>query len=459
MKLSPSRFRKQVAENLGKEKQREVLWNSTATANLKRNKCRASVQGWESLSEQARLIKKHTIDNLDRYLEEFALNAEKRGIKVFWAETGEDAVRYVTELALKKGMSKVVKSKSMVTEEVGLNHCLENAGITSVETDLGEYIAQIAGQMPSHIVGPVIHLSKEDVGRIYQEKLGIEYTDKAEEITIFTRNLLRKAFLEAQIGISGVNFAMAAEGKFAVVENEGNARMATGLPAVHIALMGMEKVIPSMKYLPLFMKVLTASATGQKISNYLNIIGGPDSEGPEEIHVVILDNGRSRVLADPELRQSLYCLRCGACLNTCPVYRRISGHGYGSVYSGPIGSVLTPLFQGLENATDLPFASSLCGSCSETCPVKIPLHSLLLRLRSDIVRAGLKPALEKLCWQGWLFVNDDEEVYRKAGMLLRLMQKALPGDSLFVPGWSASRKFPKVWKKTFRRISEEQDGK
>ncbi len=457
MKLSPAKFRKQVKDCLKKETQRKVLWKSTASANKKRLNCKASIDDWENLSSQAHSVKKHVINNLDSYLEKFAKRASDNGINIFWAETGEEAVRYVMELALKKGITKAVKSKSMVTEELHLNDYLEKVGVNSVETDLGEYIAQIAGQMPSHIVGPVIHLSKEDVGKIYEDKLGIDYTDKAEELTIFTRKLLRKAFLEAELGISGVNFAMAEEGKFAVVENEGNARMSTGLPDVHVAMMGMEKLIPSMDYLPLFMKVLTASATGQKISNYLNIFGAPDGEGPSEIHVVIIDNGRSKVLADPQLRQALYCLRCGACLNTCPVYRRISGHGYGSVYPGPIGSVITPVFQGFEKTADLPFASSLCGMCSGECPVKIPLHHLLLKLRSDIEKAGLRPSMEKVCWEGWLFANNDDEIYKKAGNLLRLIQKAIPGDNLYAPGWSTTRNFPKAAEKTFRQIWNEED--
>jgi len=344
----------------------------------------AAAPDWEELRERARQIKEHTITHLDFYLEQLVAKVSALGGKVYWAETGDDVCRYIVELARDRGVKSVVKSKSMTTEEIGLNPALSAAGVEPVETDLGEYIVQLRRETPSHIITPAIHLAREDIGRLFAEKLGIEYTPEPERLTAAARERLRSIFLSATMGVTGVNFAIAETGTLVLVENEGNGRFSSTLPDTLVAIMGIEKVIPKLADLSHFLEVLARTATGQKLTCYTNFINGPrrtdDLDGPREVHVVMLDNGRSRMLADPVLREALYCLRCGACLNVCPVYRRIGGHAYGFPYSGPIGSIISPNLFG-SAAAQLPFASTLCGACREICPVKIDIPRILLHLR------------------------------------------------------------------------------
>jgi L-lactate dehydrogenase complex protein LldF len=345
---------------------------------------RAEFAPYEDERSAARAIKEDAIARLDELIVELTRMLQARGCHVFFASTAVEARDYILKVATDAGVKRVVKGKSMTTEEIALNPALERAGIEAIETDLGEYIVQLRHEPPSHIITPAIHLSKEDIGALFHEKLGIPYTAEPEKLTAEARTRLREAFLSAEMGVTGANFAIAETGTIVVVENEGNGRMSSTMPEIFVALMGIEKVIPKLADLPHFLEVLARTATGQKLTTYTNFINGPRSEGdldgPRDMHVVILDNGRTAMLADPVLREALYCIRCGACLNVCPVYRHIGGHAYRSPYPGPIGSIVSPNLVG-SAAGHLPFASTLCGACKDVCPVKIDIPRILLHLR------------------------------------------------------------------------------
>jgi L-lactate dehydrogenase complex protein LldF len=345
---------------------------------------RAEFPPFDTERDTARRIKEDAINRLDELLIELKSRLEASGCKVFIAADAEEARNYIVQVAQDRGVTKVVKGKSMTTEEIALNPALSAVGIEPVETDLGEYIVQLRHETPSHIITPAIHLSREDIGRLFAEKLGIDYTPEPEKLTAAARERLRSIFLSAEMGVTGVNFAIAETGTLVLVENEGNGRFSSTLPDTLVTVMGIEKVIPKLTDLSHFLEVLARTATGQKLTCYTNFINGPrrddDLDGPREIHVVMLDNGRSKMLADPVLREALYCLRCGACLNVCPVYRRIGGHAYGVPYSGPIGSIVSPNLFG-SAAAHLPFASTLCGACRDICPVKIDIPRILLHMR------------------------------------------------------------------------------
>jgi L-lactate dehydrogenase complex protein LldF len=390
---SSETFHENARAALADEPLRVALRRATSLFADKRQGAIASVDDWEGLRERARVIKAETLLHLDRYLTQFADNAERAGARVHWARDAAEACDVIGRIAIERGARTVVKSKSMATEEIHLNAALERRGITAVETDLGEYIIQLAGETPSHIVAPAIHKTKEQVAALFVEKLGIAATDDIASLTAAAREALRRCFAEADLGVSGVNFAIAETGTILVLENEGNARLTTTLPRTHVALMGIEKVIPRYEDLDVFLQLLPRSATGQRLSAYQSLLTGSKrgatDEGPDELHIVIMDNGRSRMLAHPMTRQSLACIRCGACLNVCPVYQEIGGHAYGSVYAGPIGAVITPQLFGLESAAQLPYASSLCGACREVCPVKIDIPGVLLHLRAEITRTSV----------------------------------------------------------------------
>jgi L-lactate dehydrogenase complex protein LldF len=346
---------------------------------------RAEFPAYEAERDASRRIKQDAIARLDELLVQLKERLEGNGCRVFFAADAAEARKYIVGLAREHGVRRVVKGKSMATEEIALNAALaEEAGCEVVETDLGEYIVQLRGERPSHIITPAIHLSKEDIGTLFHEKLNIPYTSEPEALTGVARQRLRDTFLAADMGVTGANFAIAETGTLVLVENEGNGRMSSTLPEIFVAVMGIEKVIPSMADLSHFLEVLARTATGQKLTTYTNFLSGPrregEADGPREVHVVMLDNGRSKMLADPVLREALYCLRCGACLNVCPIYRRIGGHAYGSTYPGPIGSIISPSLFGGATA-HLPFASTLCGACREICPVKIDIPRILLHLR------------------------------------------------------------------------------
>lgn len=355
--------------------------------------------------ERAKNIKWKAIETLDQQLEEFELNFTKRGGKVIWAEDSAQAIAEIIAICDAKNCKKLVKSKSMVTEEIHLNKALEEHGIESVETDLGEYIQQLDGEPPYHIVTPAMHKNKEDVAKLFHDKLGTPLNFTPEQLTLKAREILREKYVESEVGVTGANFIISDIGGIAVTENEGNARLSCAFPKTHIVVVGIEKMIPSITDLGLFWPLLSTFGTGQKVTVYNTIVTGPrqanESDGPEEMYVILLDNGRTNILKNPKTRESLYCIRCGACLNACPIYKNIGGHAYGATYSGPIGSVITPHLQGMADFKHLSYASSLCGNCTEVCAVKINLHELLLENRHESVEEGLAPFSERMAWKVW----------------------------------------------------------
>jgi L-lactate dehydrogenase complex protein LldF len=369
----------------------------TATSRFSIQRLAAATEraDWENLRRTGRAIRWEAVEHLDRYLQQLEAKIVEQGGVVHWARDGAEACAIVSQIAQRRGVRLAVKSKSMATEEINLNHALEEIGVEPIETDLGEYIIQLAGETPSHLLAPAIHRSKEEIARLFVEKLGVPYTEDVAELTQTARRTLRKRFLTATMGISGANFGVAETGTLVVVENEGNARLTTSAPAVHVAIMGIEKVIPKLQDLETLLTLLPRSATGQRMSSYVSLLNGKrrpgETDGPEEFHLVLLDNGRSGILADPETRESLICIRCAACLAACPVYRRAGGHAYGWVYQGPIGAVITPQLLGPAQAAPLPFASSLCGACRDACPVKIDLPRMLLHLREKVVEEVQQP--------------------------------------------------------------------
>jgi L-lactate dehydrogenase complex protein LldF len=420
----------------------------------------ASLADSGPLRDHAKRIKEHTLAHLDRCLEQLEASVVRRGGRVHWAATGADARRIVVEIAQKAGCRRAVKSKSMTSEEVHLNLALEAAGVEVTETDFGEFIIQLAGERPSHLVAPAVHHTRESIARILSKHVGAPLPDEPGPLARAGRRLLREKFAAADLGITGANFAVAETGTVVLVSNEGNARLTTTCPRVHVALMGMEKAIPRFADLPVFLKLLARAATGQTLSVYTTLITGPrrpgEADGPDEFHLVILDNGRSRVLASP-FRESLQCIRCGACLNACPVYRRVGGHAYGGVYSGPIGSILTPLYDGVAENPHLPHASSLCGACLAACPVQIDIPHMLIGLRELQHRTPRrKGAWERLAYglacavlrRPWLY----RLTLRAARLALRPLARGgwlrrLPGPGA---AWTDSRDFPAPAAKSFR---------
>jgi L-lactate dehydrogenase complex protein LldF len=425
----------------------------------------------DDVRDTARRIRAHTIAHLDRYLDQFATEATRRGCTVHWAETAADARRIVTDIARTEGIALAVKSKSMVTEEIELNAALEDAGVRVIETDLGEFVVQVANDRPAHIITPIVHWRREGVAELFKTKLGAtdDEVKDVPSITAFARRTLREQFLKAGMGISGVNMAVAESGSFAIVTNEGNGRLTTSAPRVHVAVMGLERVVPTAKDLGVVLQLLARSATGQTLSVYSNIISGPrrraaakspvagpvaEPDGPEQVHIVIVDNGRSRMLGTT-LAEILYCIRCGACLNICPVYKNIGGHAYDSVYPGPIGSVVTPGLFGLDGSVELPHASSLCGACREVCPVRIDLPHLLLELRAESARRELGPLWLRAGMTVYAAIATKPWLYRlaagTAGRLSRLVAsngklKWLPGP---LSGWTRYRDFPAPVSRSF----------
>jgi len=355
--------------------------------------------------EKAKNIKWKAIENLDKMLESFEAKITKRGAKVIWAEDAKQALEEIGKICAEKNCKTLVKSKSMVTEEIHLNKFLQEQGIESIETDLGEYIQQLDGEPPYHIVTPAMHKSKEDVAKLFADKLGTDPKLTPEQLTLVAREVLRKKYVEAEVGITGANFIIADIGGIAITENEGNARLSCSMPKTHIVVAGIEKVIPSMNDLALFWPLLATYGTGQKITVYSTIVTGPkqekETDGPDEMYVILLDNGRTNILANEKSRESLYCIRCGACLNACPVYKNIGGHSYEATYSGPIGSVITPHLNGMKEWKHLSYASSLCGNCTEVCAVKINLHELLLENRHEAVDEGDSSFAERTGWKLW----------------------------------------------------------
>uniref|UniRef100_UPI002ADDAE94 LutB/LldF family L-lactate oxidation iron-sulfur protein n=1 Tax=Thermoflexus sp. TaxID=1969742 RepID=UPI002ADDAE94 len=450
-------FRARIREGLGNAVLQEALGRATRSFLISRLKALSDLPDAETVRDRARAIRAHTIAHLDRYLEQFAQEVERHGGKVFWAATAREACDYIVSLARSRGIPMVAKSKSMVSEEIGLNHTLEAAGIRVVETDLGEFIIQLAGERPSHIITPAIHKRREDVSQIFQKHLGMPPTHEISEMTAAARRALRQVFLDARMGISGVNFGIAETGTLVLVTNEGNGRMVTTLPPIHVALMGIERVVPTWEDTEILLRVLARSATGQALTAYTSFLTGPrrrgEPDGPEELHVVLVDNGRSRWLGTP-LEEALYCIRCGACLNACPVYQAIGGHAYGSVYPGPIGSIVTPML-GEGNGAELAYASSLCGACQEVCPVRIAIPDLLVRWRQ--MRAGsLLPAWERLGLRGYAWAARHPSVWARIGRWAMALLRRVGREGWLRRGpgplraWTAVRDFPVPQRSAFR---------
>jgi L-lactate dehydrogenase complex protein LldF len=355
--------------------------------------------------ERAKNVKWRALETLDQQLEEFELQFTRRGGKVIWAENAQQACEEILKICAAKNCKTLVKSKSMVTEEIHLNDVLEKNGIESVETDLGEYIQQLDGEPPYHIVTPAMHKSKEDVAKLFAEKLGTDPKATPEQLTLVARKILREKYVQAEVGVTGANFILADVGGIAVTENEGNARLSCAFPKTHIVVAGIEKMLPSITDLGLFWPLLSTYGTGQQVTVYNSIVLGPkqpnEKDGPQDMYVILLDNGRTNILKNPATRESLYCIRCGACLNACPVYKNIGGHSYGVTYSGPIGKVITPHLQQMDAYKHLSYASSLCGNCTEVCPMRINLHELLLENRYEAVEQGHVSFGERMAWKVW----------------------------------------------------------
>ena len=437
---------------------------------LKRRQIFADKKETERLRELGNAIKKRALSRLPQLLEELETKCTRNGIQVHWAETTTEANQHVLNIMKAHSATRMVKGKSMVSEEMGLNEFLESKGIEAAETDLGEFIIQLNNEKPSHIIVPAIHKNKEQIAQIFHEKLpDTPYTENVEELNAIARKTLRQKFFEAQVGLSGVNFAVAETGTLCLIENEGNGRMSTTVPPVHIAVMGLEKVLEKLTDIPPLLRLLTGSATGQLITTYVNMITSPrkddEKDGPREVHLIILDNGRSEILTDPQLRQTLQCIRCGTCLNHCPVYTRIGGHAYGFVYPGPIGKILNPQVEGLKKAGELVAASSLCEACAEVCPVKIPLPQLLRRLRNEsystdprspVKDHGYKKNLaEAMAWKGWELMNTHPRIHGIGQKILGALGSHIPAWGP-LKSWTRYRTAPKFAKKSLHQLAAEQ---
>lgn len=437
---------------------RERIQTALGKYELKRDEMKARFQDWQGARAAAAAIKAEAINRLDQYLGELVSRLEARGTRVHWAGNAEQAREIIVGICRARGAKTVVKSKAMTAEEIHLNEALERAGFEVVETDLGEFIVQLRGEVPYHIVFPAMHLTRGEVRDIFQRKLGDAPSDNPEELTLVARRVLRRKYLEADVGITGANFAIAETGMISVTENEGNARLTAALPRTMITLLGIEKVLPRLDDLALFLPLLATAGAGQLISGYNTLYGGPrqpgEADGPEEYHVVLLDNHRTALLADAEQRDALHCIRCGACLNVCPIFRNVGGQTYGTTYPGPIGSVITPHLRGLQEWQHLPFASSLCGACTEACPVGIDLHHHLLQLRRT-ARARKPVWWEKLAFRAFALLVNTPWLWRLSLTLGRLGQRLhgpVQGTRLDpAHAWTQSREAPRLARQSFKQ--------
>lgn len=426
----------------------------------------AAFKALQTLGHQ---IKLKALDNLHDLLIQLETKCTENGIQVHWAETPEEANRIILAICRKRDAKRVIKGKSMATEETHLNDFLEYHGIEAKETDLGEYIVQLAQEHPSHIIAPAVHKNKNQIGTLFHDKMEeIPFTDNAKELNAIARKTLRQKFFEGDVGISGVNFAVAETGTLCLVENEGNGRMCTTVPPVHIALMGIEKIVPTLEELTILLTLLTRSATGQPITSYFNMINSPrkpgEKDGPEEVHLVLMDNKRTEIYQNDLLRKTLMCLRCGACLNHCPVYTRIGGHAYNQVYPGPIGKILSPQLNGLHDTGGIHTASSLCGACSEVCPVRIPIPDILLRLRHESVQKPSKedqartiPKPEKMAWKSWELMHSKPSLYRMGTKAGAFMRDFVPDKVGPLKQWTSGRTAPKMAEKSLHTLLKERN--
>ncbi len=449
-------FLKRARQKSGDDAHRIKIQKAISTYDTKVDEMiKRQFTDWQNARKSAAAIKEYALANLPDLLLEFEEKISKRGARVLWAETAQQARQFIGEIITRCGGQKIIKSKSMTSEEIGLNEFLAGQGIENWESDLGEFIVQLAGEKPYHIVTPAMHKSRSEIADLFAEKLGIERTDSAEELTMAARQHLRQAFVTADIGITGANFIIADAGAIVMMENEGNGRLGMACPKVHIVLVGIEKVLPRLGNLALFLPLLTTSGTGQQLTCYNSIVRGPelapDSDGPEEMFVILLDNGRSDIYAQDDFRRLLHCIRCGACLNACPVFRTIGGHAYGTAYQGPIGSVVTPQLRGLAEWRHLAHASTLCGACSAVCPVDLDLHHLLLQTR----RVAEKNRKSKFYWRMAMKIWAQCFRSRRAVELLRpILKLLLPVYKSILPA-AKRRGIPQPAKKSFAQIMKQ----
>ena len=468
--LSAEKFQQDTFAALNNPQLRRNFKRAMGGLMEKRQAVFADGEEWQELRELGRSIRANALRKLPALLEQLEANCSKNGIQVHWAESVDEANALVLEIAQRHQVKSVVKGKSMVSEEMELNHFLEQHGIEALEADLGEYIIQVDHELPSHIIMPAIHKNKDQITQLFREKVDpVAPAETAEEMTAIARRVLRKKFYEADMGVSGVNFAVAETGTLCLVENEGNGRFCTTLPPVHVAVMGIEKVVERFEDVPPLLSLLTRSATGQAITTYFNMISGirqaEEKDGPDEVHLILLDNGRSQMHADDLLQETLLCIRCGACMNHCPVYSRIGGHAYDTTYPGPIGKILTPQMKGLHEAGHLADASSLCGACVEVCPVKIPITDILLRLRHDKVEkkqaipltesGGWKAKTESMVWKSWAMVFSNPKLYRLKSLGIAKMGNLAPGWLPVLRNWTSVRTTPSFAKKSLHQLARE----
>ncbi|ERN55153.1 LutB/LldF family L-lactate oxidation iron-sulfur protein [Alkalihalophilus marmarensis] len=468
VKIGDPNFNTRVEKGLKNTFMRQAVTSAQERLKMAKSKAEDELGNWQEWRNIAEEIRTHTLENIDYYLHQLSENVSNNGGHVFFAETAEEANAYIKEVAQKKNAKKVIKSKSMVTEEISMNEALESVGCEVIESDLGEYILQIDDHdPPSHIVAPALHKNREQIRETFEEKKGYTNTSKPEELTLFAREQLRKEFLEADIGVTGCNFAVAESGSISLVTNEGNARLATTLPKTQITVMGMERVVPTWEELDILVSMLCRSAVGQKLTSYITGLTGAkaegDLDGPEEFHLVIVDNGRSNILGT-EFQSALNCIRCAACINVCPVYRHVGGHSYGSIYPGPIGAVLTPLLEGYDDHKELPYASSLCAACTDACPVKIPLHELLVKHRRNIAEEKRTTLSETLAMKGFGMVASSPSLFNMSTRTAPMMLSPFTKDGKVSNGlgplksWTDIRDFPESKKERFRDWFKKREG-
>lgn len=453
---SADKFLKESATKSFDSKHRDIINYNIDKYTIAFEKGKSKFVNLENSRLEANLTKWRAIENLDKYLLEFESKFIARGGKVIWANNAEEARQEIWKIMERNNAKSVIKSKSMASEEIELNHFLENKGIEALESDLGEFIIQLLDQKPYHIVTPAMHLSLADIAQLFNERFGTPLEATAEELTIKARELLREKYKTADIGISGANFLIADTGSIAITENEGNARLTTAFPKIHIAIVGIEKILPSINDLDLFWPLLATHGTGQNLTVYNTLLSGPrqayESDGPEEMYVVLLDNGRTNLLAQKEQRQGLYCIRCGACLNVCPIYQNIGGHTYETTYQGPIGSLISPHLSGMKEFKHLSYASSLCGKCTEVCPVGIDIQRMLLLNRRDSVAEDLSPAIEKKAWRGFTYLIQRRKLIDLFGGKI----KNFFISKFFKKTWGNNRQLPKLADKSFSKQWKEQ---